>query len=141
MCHHISDAVVHNKRATPSTDAVQIINSLKNFMDAMHRAGISHRAVNPQNIIYCPNSSWLWALQNWEYAANIGEAATVPPVTHYTDPQTATCRLHGHKVEIASTASDVWSLGVVAYSMLCQTTPFPPNSTPAQVLPLTNVQI
>jgi serine/threonine protein kinase len=112
---------------------VQITSTLNSFLEGLHRSGRVHRNINPDNAVCMPGRNWEWGLREWGNSEIEAEIAALPPLTYFTDPQTASASLKGKQFEVADPACDIWALGVLMFTLLCQCSPFPKNARPSEV--------
>lgn len=108
--------------------AVQIADGLA----AVHQAGIIHRDLNTNNVIVTDHDRMikitefgLAQLRETEAVAKLTQAGTVLGSPEYMSPE----QIDGRDTD---ERTDIYSLGIVIYEMLCKTTPFS-AATPAAV--------
>jgi serine/threonine-protein kinase len=89
-------------------------------LDAAHQGGVIHRDVKPGNILVCPDGTVKltdFGIARAADAVPLTQTGTVMGTAHYLSPEQG----NGRGV---SPASDVYSLGVVAYECLAGRRPF-----------------
>jgi len=121
------------ERRLPAGEARRILDEAAAALGAAHRAGVLHRDIKPDNILLDGDDARV-LLTDFGIAKALGGAAPAGALTatgvvvgtpHYMSPEQASGeRGIDHR-------SDLYSLGVVAYQMLCGDLPFQANNTPA----------
>lgn len=111
-------------------ELLRILAEAADALDAAHRAGIIHRDVKPGNILITRRDGKP-KLVDFGIARAHGEAGLtstgmIMGTAAYVSPE----QLHGHQL---TGASDVYSLGVVAYECLAGRKPFT-GDTPAGII-------
>lgn len=109
-------------RGLPPARVLDIVAQVADAMDAAHAAGLVHGDLKPANLMV--EDSGLVRILDFGLARHIdpqatepGLAAQTPGTIAYMAPET----LLGQRPD---TLSDIYSLGVVAYEMLCGARPF-----------------
>ena len=102
----------------PLTEALRIVEDIAEAIAALE-GNIVHRDIKPENILLL---SGKWCLCDFGIA-RYAEATTAPDTQKYalSAPYAAPERWHGQR---ASSATDVYSLGAVAYELLAGARPF-----------------
>lgn len=112
--------------AFPEAEAVMIARHAAEALEAAHRVGVVHRAVSPANIILARDNGKLAVkLQNFDFGAVEQEIL----VAGFSDAESPIERLRYLSPEqcagqAGDAKSDVYSLAVVLYEMLCGRSPF-----------------
>ncbi len=118
--------LLRNTGRLSEVEAVKIARQTAEGLMAAHAAGIVHRAVGPANIILTrnPQNQLIVKLQNFDFGsikqqfiAGKSTAAAKIDTLRYLSPEQS-----GDKSVDAQT--DVYSLGIVLYEMLCGRSPF-----------------
>jgi eukaryotic-like serine/threonine-protein kinase len=99
-------------------------------LDAAHRAGLVHRDVKPANVLLCPDGRAKVA--DFGIAKALAEAdLTQPGLMVGTAKYLAPEQVRGEPVDART---DIYSLGVVLYEMLCGRAPFAGDTDTATAL-------
>ncbi len=118
--------LLRNTGSLPETEAVKIARQTAEGLMAAHAAGIIHRAVSPANIVLTrnPQNQLFVKLQNFDFGGikqqvTAGKFAvdTKIETMRYLSPEQSA----GKSVDAQT---DVYSLGIVLYEMLCGRSPF-----------------
>ncbi|HXH70401.1 MAG TPA: protein kinase [Pyrinomonadaceae bacterium] len=112
--------------AFPEAEAVMIARHAAEALEAAHSVGVVHRAVSPANIILAQDGQKLAVkLQNFDFggieqqSVVAGFSDAKPPIDtlRYMSPEQCAG-------QVAGAPSDIYSLAVVLYEMLCGRSPF-----------------
>ena len=112
--------IIDEKGALPPVTAVQIAIRILSALQHMHRNGIIHRDIKPQNILIHADGHVKvsdFGIARLAGSGTISKADMVMGSVHYFSPEQA----QGHEV---TEASDIYSAGVVLYEMLTGSVPF-----------------
>jgi hypothetical protein len=113
--------VLDDRGALPVRQAVEIAVQVADALAHAHANGLVHRDVKPGNILLSEDGRVLVAdfgiAKALEGASDLTEVGQVVGTAKYLSPE----QVQGHAVD---DRSDVYSLGVVLYEMLCGRPPF-----------------
>ncbi|CAH9129877.1 unnamed protein product, partial [Cuscuta epithymum] len=106
----------------PEPSAAKIFRQLMSAISCCHRAGISHRDVKLDNVLF--DSAGNLKLADFGYAADFrgGRMSEFVGTPYYVAPEILMRREYDEKV-------DVWSAGVILYMMLAGVPPFRGETT------------
>jgi eukaryotic-like serine/threonine-protein kinase len=107
----------------------ELIITVSGAVQFAHERGILHRDLKPGNILFDHEGkayvSDFGMAKLLDDDSDITRSAALLGTPHYLAPEVAA------RSSVATTASDVWSLGVVLYELLAQAKPFDAPSIPA----------
>ena len=112
--------IIDEKGALPQVTAVQIAIRILSALQHMHRNGIIHRDIKPQNILIHADGHVKvsdFGIARLAGSGTISKTDMVMGSVHYFSPEQA----QGQEV---TEASDIYSAGVVLYEMLTGSVPF-----------------
>ncbi|MDQ3335517.1 MAG: protein kinase [Myxococcota bacterium] len=120
----------------PVEHTVAILISLTRALEAAHAAGVVHRDLKPENVFLVPeDESFRVKLLDFGIAKlETRRAPTRKTATGMTVGTPLYMSPEQAKGIAIDGKSDVYSLGVLAYAMVCRTTPFEDEASPVEVL-------
>lgn len=101
-------------------DASDLIRQILEAVDYMHSQGVVHRDLKPENLLYyCPEEESKIMISDFGLSKmeDSGIMATACGTPGYVAPEVLAQKPYGKAV-------DVWSMGVIAYILLCGYPPF-----------------
>jgi serine/threonine protein kinase/formylglycine-generating enzyme required for sulfatase activity len=109
-------------------EVLSILHQLADALDYAHERGLVHRDVKPANVMVDQQGRVTltdFGLVRAAEESGLTVAGTVMGTPHYMSPEQA------RGTSQVGPASDLYSLAVIAYQMLCGAPPFDADSTPA----------
>ncbi|MCU1672206.1 MAG: serine/threonine protein kinase, partial [Frankiales bacterium] len=122
--------LLHRKGAMTADQALDVVGQAAMALEAAHVAGVVHRDVKPGNLLVRPDGVVKvtdFGIARATDAVPLTQTGTVVGTAYYLSPEAAS----GQPV---TPASDVYSLGVVAYECLSGQRPFPGDNAVAVAL-------
>jgi serine/threonine-protein kinase len=113
-------ALLTREGRLPADRTLDVVGQAARALEAAHEGGVIHRDVKPGNILVCPDGTVKltdFGIARAADAVPVTQSGTVMGTAHYLSPEQA----NGRPV---TPASDVYSLGVVAYECLAGRRPF-----------------
>lgn len=119
--------LLHDRHRLAPAEAVDIATQVCAALSAAHRSGVVHRDIKPGNVIIGPDGHV--KVTDFGIARALGEApltqtGSVMGTAQYLPPEQS-------RGEAATSASDLYSLGVLLYQMLTGVVPFTGDSAVA----------
>ncbi|MEM9644506.1 MAG: serine/threonine-protein kinase, partial [Planctomycetota bacterium] len=116
----LSGLIGSEPAATPG-QAINLINTLASGLRTPHEQGMLHRDLKPDNILLdVDGKPWIvdfgLAILEKDQVGAARQLAGTPP---YMSPE----QIQG-RIDFMDARSDIWSLGIIFYEMLCGTLPF-----------------
>jgi serine/threonine-protein kinase len=120
-------AILAARGRLSADETLDVVGQAARALDAAHEGGVIHRDVKPGNILICPDGTVKltdFGIARAADAVPLTQTGTVLGTAHYLSPEQAAGR-------DVTRASDVYSLGVVAYECLAGRRPFGDDSAVA----------
>ncbi|MGH8880520.1 MAG: serine/threonine-protein kinase, partial [Stackebrandtia sp.] len=122
--------LLSERETLPVDEVLDIVAQSADALDSAHQSGIVHRDVKPGNILIKPNTGQVkivdFGIARARGASSLTETGTIMGSVSYVSPE----QLYGQEL---TGASDVYSLGIVAYECLAGVKPFP-GDVPATII-------
>ncbi|VVC87858.1 unnamed protein product [Leptidea sinapis] len=109
--------------------AAQIVREIANALHFLHGKGVAHRDLKPENIL-CVHRDRLCPVKVCDFDLGSGISFTSTLAGPLATPQLMTpvvCLFAGSAATSYDKRCDLWSLGVIAYILLCGYPPFRAN--------------
>ena len=122
----LSDIIEENPGGLPEKRVVQLMIELARALDAAHSKGVVHRDVKPENVLVDEKDGWSMKITDFGIArskdqARLTKTGLVMGTAQYLSPEQAMGKQ-------ATSLSDIYALGIVAYEMLVGSRPFTGSS-------------
>ncbi len=118
-------------------ETIAILIALTRGLEAAHNAGVIHRDLKPENVFLIPeDDSFRVKLLDFGIAKldTSGRAPTRKTATGMTVGTPLYMSPEQAKGQAIDGRTDIYSLGILAYAMVCRTTPFESEESPIEVL-------
>lgn len=118
----LSDIIEENPHGLPEERVLSIVRELAKALDAAHVKGVVHRDVKPENVLVDEENDWSLKITDFGIArsndqAKLTKTGLVMGTAQYLSPEQAMGKQ-------ATSLSDIYALGIVAYEMLVGSRPF-----------------
>ncbi|MDO5661946.1 MAG: serine/threonine-protein kinase [Brachybacterium sp.] len=118
----LSDIIEENTAGLPEHRVIQVLIHLARALDAAHAKGVVHRDVKPENILLDEAGDWSMKITDFGIArsseqARLTKTGLVMGTAQYLSPEQAMGKQ-------ATSLSDIYALGIVAFEMLTGHRPF-----------------
>jgi serine/threonine-protein kinase len=118
----LSEIIEENPHGLPEQRVLPLLIDLARALDAAHAKGVVHRDVKPENILVDEDNGWSMKITDFGIArsqdqARLTKSGLVMGTAQYLSPEQAMGKQ-------ATSLSDIYSLGIVAYEMLEGHRPF-----------------
>ena len=122
----LSDIIEEHSRGLPEDRVVTVLIQLARALDAAHAKGVVHRDVKPENLLIDEDDDWALKITDFGIArsseqARLTKTGLVMGTAQYLSPEQAMGKQ-------ATSLSDIYALGIVAYEMLVGHRPFTGSS-------------
>lgn len=122
----LSDIIEENPGGLPEKRVVAVLIELARALDAAHSKGVVHRDVKPENVLVDEQADWSMKITDFGIArskdqARLTKTGLVMGTAQYLSPEQAMGKQ-------ATSLSDIYALGIVAYEMLAGHRPFTGSS-------------
>ena len=122
----LSDIIEENPGGLPEKRVVQLMIELARALDAAHSKGVVHRDVKPENVLVEEDNDWSVKITDFGIARSkdqtrLTKTGLVMGTAQYLSPEQAMGKQ-------ATSLSDIYSMGIVAYEMLVGHRPFTGSS-------------
>ncbi|WP_193106888.1 serine/threonine-protein kinase [Brachybacterium sp. FME24] len=122
----LSDIIEENPGGLPEKRVVSVLIELARALDAAHSKGVVHRDVKPENVLVDEAADWSMKITDFGIArskdqARLTKTGLVMGTAQYLSPEQAMGKQ-------ATSLSDIYALGIVAYEMLAGHRPFTGSS-------------
>ncbi|GAA1734368.1 serine/threonine-protein kinase [Brachybacterium phenoliresistens] len=118
----LSDIIEENPGGLPEKRVISVLIELARALDAAHAKGVVHRDVKPENILVDEAADWSMKITDFGIArssdqARLTKTGLVMGTAQYLSPEQAMGKQ-------ATSLSDIYALGIVAFEMLVGHRPF-----------------
>lgn len=118
----LSEIIEENIHGLPEHRVIPVLIELARALDAAHSKGVVHRDVKPENILVDTDDGWGVKITDFGIArsseqARLTKTGLVMGTAQYLSPEQAMGKQ-------ATSLSDVYALGIIAYEMLTGARPF-----------------
>ncbi|UYG17898.1 protein kinase [Brachybacterium huguangmaarense] len=118
----LSEIIEENPGGLPERRVISVLIDLARALDAAHSKGVVHRDVKPENILVDEDHDWRMKITDFGIArstdqARLTKTGLVMGTAQYLSPEQAMGKQ-------ATSLSDVYALGIVAFEMLTGHRPF-----------------
>lgn len=116
---------ISSKGRFTEVDAVHVIREVLEGVQYLHAHNIVHRDLKPENLLYLRPGSDDLVIADFGIAKHLDDGEVLHSLAGspgYAAPEVLLKKGHG-------TAVDIWSIGVITYTLLCGYTPFRSTET------------